>query len=136
MMKQKGIIFVFVLLLSSTILSGVPTSLGGEGREKFPTVYLQVEKKEEETDSHYIQLLKKVQEKLDEWLKSINDRIEKEDITRFEVRFLEILRNLLEWTKEKVDEKIESSKGKKPPKKRKGIFEETHQRHFSYFGKG
>jgi len=46
------------------------------------------------------------------------------------------LRNVLEWVKEKVDAKIESSKGKRPPKKRRGLFEETHQRIYPYFGKG
>jgi hypothetical protein len=69
------------------------------------------EKKEE--DSQYIALLKQIKEKVDGWLKSINERIEREDVTRLEVRFLEILRNILEWVKEKIDSKLESSKEKK-----------------------
>ena len=86
------------------------------------------EGKKGETDPHLILVLKEIQKKLDEWLKKINDRIESEDITRLEVRFLEILRNILEWIKEKVDAKIESSEKEKPVKKeRRGIFRETHQ---------
>ncbi len=80
--------------------------------------------RKEEVDPHWIQILKQLQEKLDAWLKSINERIESEDVSRIEVRFLEILRNVLEWVKEKVDAKIESSKGKGTPKK-KGMFQET-----------
>ena len=71
----------------------------------------QEEKKEE--DTQYISLLKQIKEKVDGWLKSINERIEREDVTRLEVRFLEILRNILEWVKEKIDSKLESSKEKK-----------------------
>jgi hypothetical protein len=69
------------------------------------------EKKEE--DSHMVQVLKRVQEFLDGWLKSLNERIESEDITRLEVRFYEVLRSVLEWAKAKVDAKIDSSKGQK-----------------------
>jgi superfamily I DNA and/or RNA helicase len=93
-------------------------------------VFVQNEKEEKrgETDPHFLLILKKLQEKLDEWLKSLNERIESEDITRFEVRFLEILRNILEWIKEKIDAKIESSETEKPPKKQRGIFREIHQK--------
>jgi hypothetical protein len=81
-----------------------------------------------EADPHMVQILKEIQRKLDEWLKSLNERIEREDVTRFEVRFLEILRNILEWVKEKVDAKIESSEKEKPIRRRqKGLFQETHQ---------
>ncbi len=72
------------------------------------------EKKEE--DSHMVQILRRVQEALDGWLKSLNERIESEDITRLEVRFLEVLRSVLEWVKGKVDAEIESSKGQKKGK--------------------
>ena len=64
-----------------------------------------------------MKLLKKVEEQLDEWLKSINEQIEKEDVSRLKVRFLEVLRNVLEWVREKVDKRIESQKGKIPRKK-------------------
>src|SRR3990172_8793748 len=48
-----------------------------------------------ESDPHLIQILKMAREKIEEWLKSLDERIESEDITRFEVRFLEVLRNIL-----------------------------------------
>jgi hypothetical protein len=62
--------------------------------------------KREAKDTYYIQILRILREKLNEWLKSLNERIESEDITRLEVRFLEILRNILEWFKEKIDAKL------------------------------
>ncbi len=80
----------------------------------------------EESDPHLIQTLKIVREKIEEWLKSLDERIESEDITRFEVRFLEMLRNILEWVKEKIDAKIASSEDKKP-KKERGFFRETRE---------
>jgi hypothetical protein len=81
-----------------------------------------------EADPHMLQILKEIQKKLDEWLKSLNEKIESEDISRFKVRFLEIWRNILEWVKEKVDAKIEfyeKEKLKKQPGK--GLFQETHR---------
>jgi hypothetical protein len=76
----------------------------------------------EEAESHGTQLLRRIQEVLDGWLKSLNERIENEDVTRFEVRFLEILRSILEWVKEKVDARLESSREKDGEKKQRGIF--------------
>jgi len=97
-------------------------------------IFIQDEEKKGETDPHMLQILKEIQKKLDEWLKSLNDRIESEDVTRFEVRFLEILRNILEWIKEKVDAKIESFESEKPKgREKKGIFQEIHQRELSFF---
>jgi hypothetical protein len=64
-----------------------------------------------------------LREKLDEWLKSINDRIESEDVSRLEVRFLEILRSILGWVREKIDAKIASSEKEKT--------KDTYQRVFS-----
>jgi hypothetical protein len=84
---------------------------GGEYRILLTQNTEKEEKKEE--DFQYISLLKQIKEKVDGWLKSINERIEREDVTRLEVRFLEILRNILEWVKEKIDSKLESSKEKK-----------------------
>ncbi len=81
----------------------------------------------EESDPHLIQILKIMREKIEDWLKSLDERIESEDITRFEVRFLEILRNVLEWVKEKIDAKIASSEDQKPRKKERGFFRETHE---------
>ena len=77
----------------------------------FGTTDDQDEKKQE--DTQLVQLLRRVQEVLDGWLKSLNERIESEDVSRLEVRFLEILRSVLEWVKTKVDAEIESSKGQK-----------------------
>jgi hypothetical protein len=92
-------------------------------------ILTQDEMEKEKTDPHMVQILKEIQKKLDEWLKSLNETIESEDISRFKVRFLEILRNILEWVKEKVDAKIESSEKEKPIKKRqKGLFQETYQK--------
>jgi hypothetical protein len=85
-----------------------------------------------ESDSHYMQLLKLLKEKVDGWLKSLNERIEREDVTRFEVRFLEILRNILEWVKEKIDAKLESWEEKKPGKHVRGWSQETHQSLFQF----
>jgi hypothetical protein len=92
-------------------------------------VSIQDEGEKGERDPHMVQILKEIQKKLDEWLKSLNETIESEDVSRFKVRFLEILRNILEWVKEKVDAKIESSEKEKPIKKRqKGLFQETYQK--------
>ena len=95
--------------------------------EGYRVLPVQEEEKKEQADPHMIQVLKEIQRKLDEWLKSLNERIESEDVTRFEVRFLEILRNILEWIKEKVDAKIESSEKERPIKKEKGMFRETRR---------
>jgi len=105
--------------------------------EGYRMILVQEEGKKGETDPHMLQILKEIQKKLDEWLKKLNDRIESEDVTRFEVRFLEILRNIVEWVKEKVDAKIESSEKERPIKKeRKGIFRETHQETLPFSGIG
>jgi hypothetical protein len=64
-------------------------------------------------------MMKQFRMKVDEWLKDLNKRIESEDVTRFEVRFLEILRSILEWMGEKIDAQIESGE-KKPKRKMRG----------------
>lgn len=100
----------------------------GEGAR---IVLIRGEDKEEKgggTDPHFLQILKKLQEKLNEWLKSLNERIENQDVTRLEVRFLEILRNILEWVKEKIDAKIESGEKERPKKQERGLFRETRQK--------
>ncbi len=87
---------------------------------------VQDEKEKEDADPHLLQILKEVQKKLDEWLRKLNDRIEREDVTRFGVRFLEIIRNILEWVKDKVDAKIESYEKDKPiQKEKRETFRET-----------
>jgi len=132
MKKWIGPLFSLLLILILVLLSSpfhtVKQSMPG-AKEKSGPMYTLVqdrekEEKKEEIDPHYLQVLKKLQEQLDEWLKSLNERIESQDVTRFEVRFLEILRNILEWVKEKVDAKIESYE-KMPQKKKRDIFKET-----------
>jgi hypothetical protein len=128
--------FFLVLILGIGLISGsfsflkkeIPNEIKTEG---YRIILTQDEKGEKggETDPHLILILKEIQKKLDEWLKKLNERIESEDITRFEVRFLEILRNILEWIKEKIDAKIESAEKEKPFKKpRRGRYEEIHYR--------
>jgi len=130
--------FFLVLLLGIGLISGSFSFLKKENPKEARTQgnrirLVQDEGKKEETDPHLLQVLKEIQRKLDEWLKSINERIESEDVTRFEVRFLEILRSVLEWAKEKVDAKIESSEREKPRQKEKrGRFREIRQRDLSF----
>jgi len=79
-------------------------------------------------DSRFVLALKELKEKVDGWLKSLNERIEREDVTRFEVRFLEILRSILEWVKEKIDYQIKSwEEGDPKNHERGGAFRKTYQ---------
>ncbi len=115
-------------LICDTFRAPKKTPLKETGVETYRLVPVQEDKEKGETDPHMLQILKEIQKKLDGWLKTLNERIEREDVSRFEVRFLEILRNILEWVKEKVDAKIESSEKEKPRTKPKmGIFKETHR---------
>jgi len=109
--------------------SNLKQTLHGKTKtDGYPVILVQDEKEKGDADPHMLQILKEIQKKLDEWLKKLNDRIESEDVTRFGVRFLEIIRNILEWVKEKVDAKIESYEKEKPIKKdRKGVFRVTNQ---------
>ncbi len=122
-------LLLIIGMISASISPGIPKKkMSKEAKpERYRIILIQDEEKKEQTDPHMILVLKEVSKKLDEWLKSLNERIESEDITRFEVRFLEILRNILEWIKEKVDAKIESSGREKPIKKERGMFRETRQ---------
>ena len=122
------LLIVVPLLISSPFSIFKPSMTKKENEEKPRILLIQDEEKKEQTDPHLILVLKRFREKLDEWLKSINDRIESENITRLEVRFLEILRSILEWVSEKVNAKIESSEKQKP--------KETHQRAFPFFEVG
>jgi hypothetical protein len=137
MKKWWGLIISLFLLIGMVSVSISPNIFKkamprGVRSEGYQTILVQNEEKEEkkgETDPHLILILKEIQKKLDEWLKKLNERIESEDITRFEIRFLEILRNILEWIKEKIDAKIESAEREKPARKeKKGIFREIRQR--------
>ena len=106
------LVFGFVYLSSPFNFFKITIHRGDQGQKGRVKLTPIDEGEREEGDSTEYQLFKKIQEKLDEWLKSINERIESEDVSRLEVRFLEMLRNVLEWVKEKVDKKVESSKGK------------------------
>jgi len=141
MKKRLGPLLSFLLILLLGIgvfyssFSFLKKTMSKETKaEGYRIILIQDEEKRGETDPHTLQILKEIQKKLDEWLKSLNDRIESEDVTRFEVRFLEILRNILEWIKEKVDAKIESYESEKPKgREKKGIFQEIHQRNLLFF---
>jgi hypothetical protein len=101
------------------------------------TQYRGGEEKKGERDSHMVQILKELKQTVDEWLKSINEEIEREDVTRFKVRFLEILRSILEWVKDRLDSWLESSREDLPEKKEKGgSFQQIRQRQSSFSGIG
>ena len=105
-----------LIFVSSPYYGSKKVATLDKGAKAIPAIFGRMEDKEqkEQEDTNLIILLKKLQEVLDGWLKSINEQIEGEDGTKIEVRFLEILRSILEWIKEKIDAKIESS----PPQKR------------------
>jgi hypothetical protein len=120
------LILIFGISLVSDSLSFFKKTTPGDTKTvKYRIILIQDEETKREADPHMLQVLREIQKKLDDWLKSLNERIESEDVTRFEVRFLEVLRNILEWVKEKVDAKIESYGRGKPVGNRK-IFQETH----------
>jgi hypothetical protein len=134
MKKVAFILFCFLstlLLLNYSNFNISKSSIAdkGKGGEYWIVLTQEAEKEEKkEEDTQYIALLKQIKEMVDGWLKSLNERIEREDVSRLEVRFLEILRNILEWVKEIVDSKLESSKGRQP-KKRRDVFKETNLRY-------
>ena len=107
------LLIALLLMISSPFNIFKASTNRQESGERYGLFFIQDEGKEEQTDPHLILILKRLREKLDEWIESINDRIEREDVTRLEVRFLEILRGMLGWVRENVDAKIASSeKGK------------------------
>jgi hypothetical protein len=97
-----------------------------EGR-MIQSQYREGGEKKGEKDVYTIQLLKDLKQLVDGWLKSINDQIEREDVTRFKVRLLEILRSILEWVKDKIDSYLEPSEEETPGSEEKGRFLEVHQ---------
>ena len=105
------------------------------GVRKIPAVFGQTEDQEgkKDQDSAFISLLKNLQGVMDGWLKSLNERIESEDITQLEVRFWEILRSMLEWVKEKIDAKVGP-----PPQKAEGqvAYFRMHPKFLSQPGEG
>jgi len=77
-------------------------------------------------DTFMIDLLRQLKQTVDDWLKSINEEIEKEDVTRFKVRFLEILRSILEWVKAEIDSWLETSE--KDMRQKEGSLREVRHR--------
>ena len=131
MKKWIGFAFSLLLILSLLCLPGFFQDLprGTEKREDGQIVLTQYRERGErgtEKDSIGTQVLKELKQIVDGWLKSINEEIENEDVTRFKVRFLEILRSMLEWLKEKIDSWLESSE--KDMREKGGPFREIHQR--------
>jgi len=128
-MKKWVVPLLSLLLIAVLLLTSSPFNIFGsskpkkENGEKLGILFAQDEGKEEQTDPHLILVLKRLRERLDEWLKWINDRIESENVSRLEVRFLEMLRSILEWVREKIDAKIASSEKEKT--------KEIYQRVFS-----
>ena len=123
--RNKYILPLLVIILLGLILSPLHLSgrLGQEKPERIESGMVWAQNRggegKGEQDSHYVQMMRQLRMKVDGWLKDLNQRIESEDVTRFEVRFLEILRSLLEWVGEKIDAQIESGE-KKPKKKTRG----------------
>ena len=123
--RNKYILPLLVIILLGLNLSPLHLSgrLGQEKPERIENGMVWAQNRggegKGEQDSHYVQLMRQLRTKVDAWLKDLNQRIESEDVTRFEVRFLEILRSFLEWVGEKIDAQIESE-GKKPKKKTRG----------------
>jgi hypothetical protein len=139
MRKWAGLLLSILLIAALLLIPTVfdifkPVVDRKENMEKPRIALTQDTEKEGKGDTYSIALLKQVGEKVDAWLKSLNEKIEREDITRFEVRFYEILRNILEWVKEKIDAKIKSSEEERPKKREKGgLFRETRQRGLPFF---
>src|SRR4030043_350807 len=94
------ITILLLFLTASDILK--PATNEKANLEKPKISFAQDTEKEGKGDTYSIALLKQMREKVDEWLKSLNEKIEREDITRFEVRFYEFLRNVLDWVNEKI----------------------------------
>ena len=131
MKKWIGLFFVLLLILSLLCVLGFFQDLrrGTERKEDGQIILTQDREggeKRGEKDTILIDLLKELKQIVDGWLKSINEKIENEDVTRFKVRFLEILRSILEWLKDKIDSWLETSE--KDMREKGGPLREIHQR--------
>jgi hypothetical protein len=119
-MKKRFFLFFTFFFLIVMVWVSLPLEISKQvilreaSGEENRGILVQVSERERgRTDSYETALLRQLKAKVDAWLKSLNERIEREDITRFEVRFLEILRNILEWVEEKIDAKLEPLEEKK-----------------------
>jgi hypothetical protein len=136
-----SILFIALLLLNP-FASDVfkPTSDEKENMRKPWVALIQNREGDEKgrgEDGYYITLLKQTREEVDVWLKSLNEKIEREDVTRFEVRFYEILRNILEGIRETIDAKIRASEEKRQKQREKEeVLRDTRQRVFSMVDRG
>ena len=129
-MKWIGLflsLFLFLILMSIIGSSqNSETSLGRKAEGRITQIqYKEGGEKKGEKDTYLVELLKELKQRVDGWLKSINEQIEREDVTRFKVRFLEILRSILEWVKDKIDSYLEEET---PEPKEKSGFREVHQK--------
>jgi hypothetical protein len=123
---------LFLILILISIVGSSENSERSFGKKEegqmIQTQYREGGEKKGEKDSYMVELLKELKQVVDGWLKSINDQIEREDVTRFKVRFLEILRSILEWVKDKIDSYLEPSEEETPGPKEKGRLREVHQK--------
>jgi hypothetical protein len=141
MMKWAGPLFPLLSIILVVWISGLfhdsdKSTYSKQESQVVPSQYKQKEGKREGSDPYIQSLLKELRETLDGWLKSLNERIEREDVTRFKVRFLEILRSILEWVREKIDSLIDSPDEEMLEQRERGRFRETLQRVSSIFGIG
>jgi len=121
--------FLLILVLISIVgfyQDSQRTTEKKKGGQIVLTQYREGGEKKGEQDTFLIDLLRQLKQILDGWLKSINEEIEDEDVTRFKVRFLEILRSILEWVKEKIDSWLETSE--KDMREKGGSLREIHQK--------
>ncbi len=132
-----SLLLMGILFLRPTI-SDTFNPVNDKGATVKPRAILtQDSEKEARGETYSITLLKQIREKVEAWLKSLNEKIEKEEVTHFEVRFYEILRSILEWVKEKIDAKIGSSEEETPQKREKGgPLRQTRQKGFPFFNIG
>jgi len=121
--------FLLILVLISIVgfyQDSQRTTEKKKGDQLVLTQYREGGEKKGEQDTFLIDLLRQLKQILDGWLKSINEEIEDEDVTRFKVRFLEILRSILEWVKDKIDSWLETSE--KDMREKGGSLREIHQK--------
>lgn len=132
------LILILGITFISSSLSNLKQKSPGKARtERYALILVQDEKEKGDADPYMLQIWKEIQKKLDDWLRKLNDRIESEDVTRFGVRFLEMIRNILEWIKEKVDARVESYEKEKPRKREKTqIFRETRREDLKFSNMG
>jgi septum formation topological specificity factor MinE len=124
---------LFILSLLSVLGFFQDSRRATEKKEKTQIVLTQ-SREGGEKDTFMIDLLRQLKQIVDGWLKSINEEIEDEDVTRFKVRFLEILRSILEWVKGKIDSWLETSE--RDMREKGGSLREIHEKRSAASGLG